>query len=111
MRTANAYTAKLKAEALGRTFKVQATNHCLFTTTLYRGAAGCGPVDFSQITYVPICSCSYLGPARRPIPPLPPPPPVVYSVIDGGNPATSGSNILDGGSPTSSGPLIVDGGV
>jgi hypothetical protein len=58
MKTSSAYTSKLKAEALGRTFKVQDTNHRLFTSTLYRGAAGCGPLNFAQITYVRPCVCS-----------------------------------------------------
>jgi|UniRef100_A0A6C0CT85 hypothetical protein len=64
MRSAAAYTSKLKAEALGRTYKVQDTNHRLFTPTLYRGAAGCGPVDYTQIVYVPLCNCNYIGRAK-----------------------------------------------
>lgn len=111
MRTAKAYTAKLNAEALGRTFKVQDTNRRLFTTSLYRGAAGCGPINFTQISYVPSCECKYISvPAITPPPPAPPPPPVVITIFDGGTPSASGPNIIDGGTPSASGPNIVDGG-
>jgi hypothetical protein len=64
MRSAAAYTSKLKAESLGRTYKIQDTNHRLTASTLYRGAADCGPVDYTQIVYVPLCACRYLGPAK-----------------------------------------------
>jgi len=104
MRTAAAYISKLKTEALGRTYKVQDTNHRLFTTTLYRGAAGCGPVDYTQLDYVPVCECKYLGPASRNIIPFRP------SVYDGGTVINSGLVILDGGSPINGGEQIIDGG-
>ena len=65
MKTAAAYTSKIKAEALGRTYKVQDTNHRLFTTTLYRGAAGCGPVNYNQIMYVKPCACNLLKNTSR----------------------------------------------
>ena len=65
MKSAAAYTSKLKAEALGRTYKVQDTNHRLFTTTLYRGAAGCGPVNYNQIVYVEPCACNLKNTSRH----------------------------------------------
>jgi hypothetical protein len=105
MRTAAAYISKLKAEALGRTFKVQDTNHRLFTTTLYRGTADCEPVDFTQIDYVEVCRCDYIGPAAR-APRLR----ATRSLIDGGSPYSSGAPIVDGGSAYSSGSMILDGG-
>jgi hypothetical protein len=103
MRTAAAYVSKLKAEALGRTYKVQDTNHRLFTTTLYRGAAGCGPVNYDQIEYVEPCKCDYIGPARRSNFRQP------TSVYDGGNARNPGERILDGGLVNDYG-RIVDGG-
>ena len=106
MRTANAWTSKLKAEALGRTFKVQNTNHKLTTGTLYRGAAACGPLDYNALFYAEVCKCDYLVPC--PIPPAPPP--VVQTVYDGGSPAASGPLQLDGGNPAGSGPIQLDGG-
>jgi hypothetical protein len=114
MRTAAAYISKLKSEALGRTYKVQDTNHRLFTSTLYRGAAGCGPVDYTQIDYVEVCKCDYIGTAPRPRhippPPPPPPPPPMPTILDGGSPFGSGFTLIDGGSPLISGPTVIDGG-
>lgn len=116
MRSAAAYTSKLKAQSLGRTFKVQDTNHRLFTTTLYRGAAGCGPVDYTQLNYVELCRCNAILPVE--LPPIPPPvipppvipPPVIPDIPDGGNPSQSGDITYDGGTPSSSGLSNVDGG-
>jgi hypothetical protein len=106
MRTAAAYISKLRAENLGRTFKVQDTNHRLFTSTLYRGAIACGPVDFTQIDYIEPCLCSYLGPAKR----APIQPETVFNIYDGGNPSSITSTAIDGGSVQSSGTTILDGG-
>lgn len=100
MRTAKAYTAKLNAEALGRTFKVQDTNHRAFTTTLYRGAAGCGPVNYTQLNYVEPCFCNYLQTIITP---------PVKTVYDGGTPFTTGP-VLNGGSASLVGSPI-DGGI
>jgi hypothetical protein len=105
MRTATAYISKIKNEVLGRTYKVQDTNHRLFTTTLYRGAAGCGPVDYTEIDYVEVCICDYIGPARKT-----PNPPAIIFTYDGGSPASSGGMIIDGGSPMMSGSIVIDGG-
>lgn len=105
MRTAAAYTSKLKNEALGRTYKVQDTNHRLFTTTLYRGAAGCGPVDYAQIDYIEPCKCDYIGLSPR-YPPRPPQP----GTLDGGSPSNPGLQVIDGGSPAQPGPTLIDGG-
>jgi 7-keto-8-aminopelargonate synthetase-like enzyme len=105
MRTSTAYISKLKNEALGRTYKVQDTNHRLFTSTLYRGAAGCGPVDYTQIDYIELCRCDYIG-----LSPRPPKPPAAINTIDGGSPMMSGSIVLDGGSPMTSGSIVIDGG-
>jgi hypothetical protein len=107
MRTAAAYISKLKAEALGRTFKVQDTNHRLFTSTLYRGAAGCGPVNFTQLEYVEPCLCSYLGPAKRERPAR------VPRILDGGSAIRSGPDIVDGGSVVRVVPIrtVIDGGI
>lgn len=105
MRTAAAYISKLKNEALGRTYKVQDTNHRLFTTTLYRGAVGCGPVDYTEIDYVEVCKCDYIGPA-----PKTPKPPAIIFTYDGGSPASSGDMIIDGGSSMMPGPIVIDGG-
>jgi len=103
MRTAAAYISKLKAESLGRTYKVQDTNHRLFTSTLYRGAAGCGPVNYDQLEYVEPCRCDYVGPAKRgKFVPLP-------SIYDGGQPNNPGVPILDGGMVNDYG-RVVDGG-
>ncbi len=103
MRTGAAYISKLKNEALGRTYKVQDTNHRLFTSTLYRGAAGCGPVDYTQIDYIEPCNCKYIG--HSPRPPLPRP-----SIIDGGSPSNPGLQVIDGGTPDQAGPTLIDGG-
>ena len=112
MRTAAAYISKLKSEALGRTYKVQDTNHRLFTSTLYRGAAGCGPVDYTEIDYIEPCKCDYIGLSpKAPIPPPPIPPPPMPTTLDGGSALTSGPFIKDGGSTTGSGPTIIDGGI
>lgn len=121
MRTAAAYLSKLKAEALGRTFKVQDANHRAFTSTLYRGAAGCGPVDYTQIEYRELCGCSYLGPSRDKFGiQLEPPRPTGRAILDGGTPESgvlSGGfsdtvyapNHYSGGSPSGSGPTILNG--
>jgi hypothetical protein len=103
MRTAAAYISKLKAEALGRTYKVQDTNHRLFTTTLYRGAAGCGPVNYDQIEYVEPCNCNYIGPAKKTnfLSPR-----IVY---DGGTARNPGVQVLDGGFVNEYG-RVIDGG-
>lgn len=106
MKTAAAYISKLKAENLGRTFKVQDTNHRLFTSTLYRGAAGCGPVDFTQLDYIEPCLCDYIGRS----PGAPRMPPVPLRNYNGGIPAFSGVDILSGGSALRSGPTIISGG-
>jgi hypothetical protein len=106
MRTAAAYISKLKAENLARTFKVQDTNHRLFTSTLYRGAAGCGPVDFTQLNYVEPCLCDYIGLSPG-APKEPKAPPTGY---DGGTPSSSGPDFLSGGFPVGSGSTIIDGG-
>jgi hypothetical protein len=119
MRTAAAYLSKMKAEALGRTFKVQDTNHRAFTSTLYRGAAGCGPVDYTQIEYRDICECRYIGPARNPFGPGPLNP-VRRRILDGGFPdngvlsggfpdTTNTSQQYSGGSPAASGPTVLNG--
>jgi hypothetical protein len=60
MRTATAWTSKLKAEALGRTYKVQESNTTLATTTAYRGAAACYAINYQQILYLEACKCEYL---------------------------------------------------
>jgi len=107
MRSSAAYISKLKAEALGRTYKVQDTNHRLFTSTLYRGAAGCGPVDYTQLEYVEACFCEYLvyGNKFGSKPPVPNP-----KIIDGGS-VTRVTNItIDCGIPQKAGSKIVDGG-
>ena len=65
MRTASAYLSKLKAENQGRTYKIQDTNHRVNASTLYRGAAGCGALNPSQIEYPRVCPCTYLGPAKQ----------------------------------------------
>jgi hypothetical protein len=109
MRTAAAHISKLKSEALGRTYKVQDTNHRLFTSTLYRGAAGCGPVDYTQLDYVEPCLCEYLQYTPpfvkggiRPIP--------ISFILDGGTPNRLNNTILDGGNPSASGNKLLDGG-
>jgi hypothetical protein len=105
MRTVAAYISKLKNEALGRTYKVQDTNHRVFTSTLYRGAAGCGPVDYTEIDYIEPCKCDYIGSAI-----VNNPKKLVISVIDGGSPASPGAPLIDGGSPDMSGMIVLDGG-
>lgn len=109
MRSAAAYISKIKREVLGKTYKVQDTNHRLFTTTLYRGAVGCGPVDYTQLIYVEPCLCDYIGPAkRRPI--VSPPPKPCRDTIDGGIPFASGVAVIDGGNAFTPGSQIIDGG-
>ena len=103
MRSAAAYTSKLKAQALGRTYKVQDTNHRLFTTTLYRGAVGCGPVNYAQIKYVESCSCDYIGPAKKYIP-------ARALIYDGGGPGGSGTRLIDGGLVNNTGSVLNAGG-
>jgi hypothetical protein len=108
MRTAAAYISKLKSEALGRTYKVQDTNHRLYTSTLYRGAAGCGAVDYTQLDYVEPCLCEYLEyipntvKGVRPIP--------ILRILDGGVPNRLNSKFIDGGNPSRSGGILLDGG-
>ena len=94
MRTASAYIYKLKNETKGKTFKVQDTNHRLMTGTIFRGSAGCGPVDFTPIFYSNDCCIR--------------PPPV--TTLYGGNPYGSGPNIYHGGTPFGSSPPILYGG-
>jgi hypothetical protein len=107
MRTAAAYISKIKREVLGKTYKVQDANHRLFTTTLYRGAVGCGPVDYTQLIYVEPCLCDYIGPAKR----YNPPPPKPCRVdIDGGTSSASGQPVIDGGNTEFAGVHIIDGG-
>jgi len=110
MRTAAAYISKIKGELLGKTYKVQDANHRLFTTTLYRGAARCGPVDYTQLDYIEPCRCEYIGLSIiAPIcPPIPPPP--KQTIIDGGSPSNSGIPIIDGGNPSTAVTTILDGG-
>ena len=105
MISAAGYLARMKAENLGRTFKIQDTNHRVVTTTLYRGAAGCGPINYSQINYPRVCPCTYNGRARRIRPIMP-----SINTIDGGNPTAPGPTIFDGGTPAGSGSSIFDGG-
>jgi len=107
MRTAAAYISKLKAQALGRTFKVQDTNHRALTSTLYRGAAGCAPVDYAQLDYKEICSCKYIGPARRPGAPLPPEP----VVLDCGSPSTESILVVECGGPANTDTFTYDAGI
>lgn len=57
MRSMGAYTAKLNAENLGRTQKVQNDNHTV-TTGIYRGVPRCTPEDFSLIFYNKSVKCS-----------------------------------------------------
>jgi hypothetical protein len=109
MRSSAAYISKLKAEALGRTFKVQDTNHRLSTSTLYRGAAGCNAVDYTQLEYVEPCLCDYLEynsanfkGGIRPIP--------IPRILDGGVPNRLNNRFLEGGNPTTSGNKVLDGG-
>jgi hypothetical protein len=109
MRTAAAYISKIKREVLGKTYKVQDTNHRLFTTTLYRGAIGCGPVDYTQLNYVEPCLCDYIGPAKNP-PIAGPPPKPCRDTIDGGTSVASGVPIIDGGNASRPGSQIIDGG-
>jgi len=106
MRTAAAYISKIKREVLGKTYKVQDANHRLFTTTLYRGAAGCGPVDYTQLNYVEPCLCDHIGPANKYIPPAK----LERDTIDGGTSAASGILVIDGGNALISGNHIIDGG-
>ena len=106
MISAAGYLAKLKAENLGRTFKVQDTSHRAVANTLYRGAAGCGPINYNQIKYPYICPCAYRGLAKRFSPIIP----TLPDIIDGGTPAAPGSTNFDGGTPAGSGSSNFDGG-
>jgi hypothetical protein len=103
MRTATAWISKLKSETLGKTFKVQDTNHRKMTGSEYRGTAMCGPINYTQIEYSDIRCKRRIG--------LPPcPSPIVYSIYDGGIPSQSGPHILDGGTPSNASNTILDGG-
>jgi hypothetical protein len=93
MRTASAHIYKLKAENRGRTYKIQDTNHRLVASPLYRGAAGCPPLNTRQIKYTAVCRCSYLDK------------PIVYVVQ---NACFSGS-IVNGGDVNSIATIIIDG--
>lgn len=110
MRTASAYIYKIQREVLGKTYKVQDANHRLFTTTLYRGAVGCGPVDYTQLNYVEPCLCDYIGPAKKPQIVTPPPPKPCRDTIDGGTSSASGVPIIDGGIASTPGSHVIDGG-
>ena len=57
MRTATAWTAKLKAEALGRTYKVQESNTVLMTNTAHRGSAACYAINYAQLIYLQPPNC------------------------------------------------------
>jgi hypothetical protein len=96
MRTAAAWIYKSHSEILGKTFKVQDTNHRLMTGIAYRGTAICAPLDYAELFYeeakIRNKCCS-----QTIIPPIPPPPFPVYSILDGGNEETEGILILDGG--------------
>jgi len=56
MRTAAAWIYKTHSEVLGKTFKVQDTNHRLMTGIAYRGAAMCNPLNYAEIMYQDIVS-------------------------------------------------------
>jgi len=107
MRTSSAWISKLKSEALGRNYKVQDTNSRLMTNTAYRGASGCGAIDYNPITYV-IQQCSIrrgIGHQQCGVAVS------VHTEYDGGDPYTSGNSILYGGSSGSSGRTTLDGGI
>ena len=103
MRTASAYISKIHAEALGRNYKVQDTNHRLMTFNVYRGAAGCGSINYSQIRFINTCKVPRINqpPCVEPIP--------IIRTYFGGTPSSSGP-LLFGGTPPSSGPRILNGG-
>ena len=98
MRTASAYIYKLKNNTKGRTYKVQDTNHRLMTGAIYRGAIGCGPVNFDEIVYS-INGCCNTVPYNANI-----------TVLYGGSPDGSGYIVYHGGTPSGSQEPILFGG-
>jgi len=107
MRTSSAWIYKQHSDALGRTFKVQDTNHRLMTGIAYRGSAMCYALNYAEIVYkeVPSCCNSFLPYGQLP------PPPVVITVYDGGQYNSSNPSILDGGQYNTSNTTILSGGV
>lgn len=99
MRTAAAYISKLKADVLGRTYKVQSTKNRLETNSIYRGKTECGPIDYTQIVYKENQKCGCISASFIPI-----------STYHGGDCMASGSKISDGGSPFFSGSTILNAG-
>jgi len=59
MKSVSAYTSKLRAEVKGRTQKVQDDDRSV-TTGIYRGTAGCGQLNFSQIVYAKRQKCCFV---------------------------------------------------
>jgi hypothetical protein len=106
MRTANAWTARLRTQALGRTYKVQETNHSLSTITAYRGAAACYAINYEQLLYLEMCKCDYITTCNFAAPSLP-----LSITYDGGDAIFSGNIILDGGNPLLPGTRVIDGGI
>lgn len=51
MSSTSAYIAKLRQVTEGQGYKIQDTNVFYNPTSIYRGAAGCGPANFTPITY------------------------------------------------------------
>ena len=103
MRTATAWTSKLKSEAWGRTFKVQETNHRAMTGIAYRGAAMCYAMNYAQLIYDDnlkrCCNRNSL-----------PSPPPLGRVLNGGSPSSISTSTLNGGTPSSTGTSILNGG-
>ena len=106
MRTAAAWIYKSHSEVLGKTFKVQDTNHRLMTGIAYRGAATCTALDYEELMYEDAtrfnkcCSRIY---TPQPVP--------LLSILDGGNEETVGTIILDGGNFDVRNPFILRGGI
>ena len=105
MRTSSAWIYKQHSEALGRTFKVQDTNHRLMTGIAYRGSAMCLALNYAEIAYreVPRCCNSSLPSGNIP-------PPVPVTVYNGGQYNSSNPSILNGGQYNTSNTTILSGG-
>ena len=92
--SASAFTAKVRANALGRTFKVQNNNSTVSTNPVYMGSSGCKNLRFRSIYYTG-AECGSIQ---------------LLLSYDGGNPFQTGKNILDGGTPRTTGTTLSGGG-
>jgi hypothetical protein len=120
MKTAAAWIYKTHSELLGRTFKVQDTNHRLMTGIAYRGAAMCSPLSYAEIMYQDIASLKKCCPKVEPIIQptieaatqlIEPEPSIEFTSFSGGNLYMTGRLKLNSNMFNNSNEPVLDGGI